>query len=56
MFGLKFGNEITALEILAKFLRSNNAKTDGESVQQGALEQISTTADIITMFVSLKSA
>lgn len=26
MLGLKFGNEITALEILAKFLRSNNAK------------------------------
>lgn len=26
MFGLKFGNEITALEVLAKFLRSDNAK------------------------------
>lgn len=52
MFGLKFGNEITALEILAKFLRRNNVKTNGESVRQGALVQ----AVKITMLVSLKSS
>lgn len=53
MFGLKFGNEITALEILAKFLRSNNAKTNGESVQQGALVRSGQNHDVRVIEISL---
>lgn len=54
MFGLKFGNEITALEILAKFLRSNNAKTNGESVRRGgALVRSGQNHDVRVIEISL---